>query len=622
MSVSLFPYAFRENQREALRYLEGGIASSNLLLDAPTGFGKTPLILAALLQADEGRIIWAVKTGNETDRPVEELKVMSREAGESIFGLSFRGKRDMCLLAREKDIASYEGVSYLCKQKRDECSYHSSLDRLPVESIISQPRLYSEIMDLCSEAEVCPYYAQRRLVPYARLVSLSYNYVIHEGISWSIRRLIPFRSSYVVVDEAHNLRRAGNLYSDSITLGTMRFAVKELDQFHSTRSKQIERYIQDMLEAAEEVYDGMMEEDRQQVELDVQGFLARVEDRHQDYLGSMKRYGGIIHRRQLREGKSPHSSLHHLSQFWLDSLPVLEEKGVAFIATRKDGNLKIERWDMRSGEILKSRWGIFKRCLFCSGTLRPFKAFAKMVGLSDWRAKAFESNFGKESRTFLVRGLTAKGKKLSSDQVDSYLQALDCFLGLDVNVAIFSASYRIQKALLRGGLEDMVTQRGRQLFLEQAGMRGDHAREMLDGFKSSSTGVLCATARGRFAEGADFPGEELEGVFLVGVPFDRMNVHTRLYLDYYKSLYGKEEGTYLGYVVPALKRASQAIGRALRSEEDRAIFILGDERYENEAFFRLLPHYIRENLEIIHAADLKEELERAEKKVFTASSPD
>ncbi|MEM3506273.1 MAG: hypothetical protein QW589_03590 [Candidatus Bathyarchaeia archaeon] len=40
------------------------------------------------------RIIWAVRTGTETDRPIEELKTICKTFNlEELFGLSFRGKK-------------------------------------------------------------------------------------------------------------------------------------------------------------------------------------------------------------------------------------------------------------------------------------------------------------------------------------------------------------------------------------------------------------------------------------------------------------------------------------------------------------------------------------------------
>jgi DNA excision repair protein ERCC-2 len=71
-------------------------------INATTGFGKTPCILSALLPFRR-RIIWAVRTGNESDRPIEELKAIDERASRRFFGLSYRGKKDMCLLKEGMD---------------------------------------------------------------------------------------------------------------------------------------------------------------------------------------------------------------------------------------------------------------------------------------------------------------------------------------------------------------------------------------------------------------------------------------------------------------------------------------------------------------------------------------
>jgi DNA excision repair protein ERCC-2 len=166
---------------------------------------------------------------------------------------------------------------------------------------------------------------------------------------------------------------------------------------------------------------------------------------------------------------------------------------------------------------------------------------------------------------------------------------------LKTNLAIFSASYRIQEDLIKAGLKEIVENASRKFFIEYEGMSGTLSRKVLEEFKSCSKteekGVLVASATGRFAEGADFPGKELEGIFLVGIPFDRLTLRTKLYLKYYRKLYGRKGRRY-AYVIPALRRASQALGRALRNPEDKALLIAGDERYAKNSYLKLLPNWL------------------------------
>jgi len=141
-------------------------------------------------------------------------------------------------------------------------------------------------------------------------------------------------------------------------------------------------------------------------------------------------------------------------------------------------------------------------------------------------------------------------------------------------------------------------------------MKGDEARRLLDEFKlrgrKKRNGILIAPMGGRFTEGTDFPGEELEAIILVGIPFDKVTARTRKYIEYYEKLYGKEKGRYYAYVIPALRKASQAMGRALRSERDKAIIIAADTRYKR--YLELLPDYFTTSCVQVSIAEYKEKL--------------
>lgn len=608
--LSCFPYPLRDHQGNFISYIQHETRNKNVITNAATGFGKTPAILAALLPLalkHKRKIIWAVRTGNETDRPIEELKVITRNSKRKIFGLSYRGKKDMCLLMRDLKLKSeveHDDVSFLCKSKQRECKYLRNYESW--SGRVSGSKLYSEILEYCEAREICPYKLQGNLVYYADVVALNYNYVIDEAISWAMRDKIDYRTAFLVVDEAHNLQNAcSNLNSQQITLGTLKHAIREIASFSTPKAEEVKKILEQMQAYFKETLDGMQEED---AKFNVEGCIEKCShglDEFGAIIKSVSAYGGKIRKKQLEEGKAPRSSLHRLANFWSAVVANFNEEGIAFIATKEKKNLVVELWDMRSSVILKDRWKNFHRCIFCSGTIKPLDAFAETVGLEKYSGKVFPSPFTEKNVLAIVTmNLTTEGIGLSKEMAQNYLDAVNEFLSLNVNAAIFSASYRIQNTLLNAGLKRVIEKRKRKFFLEQQGMSGSAGRKILDGFKecghAKEKGVLCATMTGRFAEGADFPGKELEGIFLVGVPFDRMSTRTRLYLDYYQHLYGKERGTFLGYIVPALRRASQALGRALRSKEDSAVFVLGDKRYKG--FISLLPDFVQGNYKLVEDA--------------------
>jgi len=310
-------------------------------------------------------------------------------------------------------------------------------------------------------------------------------------------------------------------------------------------------------------------------------------------LDRAKALGEFIRRKMLEEGKRPRSSLYRLAIFWKKALELEGLEGIAFIAEKERDNLRLNIWDMRSAQILASRWPVFKRCIFCSGTLEPIDAFAEVVGLDDYYPIKVPPIYNPRNlRIYLLSDVSTKGEELSEKMAARYVEAIVKFLKkVNVNTAVFTASYRVQERLVWSGLKEKIKDLEYSVFEESRGMTGLKARQTLESFKKSRKAVLIAPMGGRFAEGADFPGEQLQAIFLVGIPFEKPTTRTQLYLDYYSKLYGKEKGRLYGYTIPAIKRAAQALGRALRSPDDKAIFVLGDKRYKK--YMNLLPEYVK-----------------------------
>lgn len=610
MYQKIFPYKFREYQKEFLDFIISNVDKKNLVLNAVTGFGKTPLILSALLPkaVEEGRkIIWIVRTGNEIDRPIEELKKIVEKNGVNIFGFSFRGKKDMCLLIKDIGIRGkidYEDAKYICDVHKSDCIYYKNLPE-KVFYQFKEPKLYSQILSECKSLGVCPYYFQLKILSQATVVSLSYNYILNESIRWIVDYGLRLRKSFLVVDEAHNLQNVCmSLNSDQVSETSIERALKEARTFYPKGGEVIDflKYFLSILR----LEGRRIGEDK---EFDFKKFVQDFGyERLLDLIKRIHRLGSMVRMDRFRKNRVPRSSLYHLSEFLKKSVENMNVDGVAFILTKdKKAKVKLEMIDMRVSEFLSKVWSISYRSIFCSGTLNPIDDFAKVIGLENYVGQSFPSIFSeKNAYTLITTYLTTKGEELEEDMARSYLNSIHAFIkNVNENVAIYASSYRILETLLKVGLEKIVSENGRRLFLEQEGMSGKKGRELLDGFKkcakSERKGVLCATAFGRFAEGVDFPGKELEGIFLVGIPFERLNIKTKLYIKYFQKVYGKREGKYYAYILPALKRASQALGRALRSKEDRALFVLGDRRYKR--YLNLLPDFVTKNYKLVKNVD-------------------
>lgn len=594
--MEIFPYKFRKYQKDLIEFIEKNSDRYNICIQAPTGFGKTIIVLSSLIKKNK-KIVWVVRTGTETDRPIEELKIINDKKGKKYSGLSFRGKRDMCLYIndklKEKDL-NYDDVSFFCEKNRKNCPYYRNLQDF--NSILRKPMLYSEILEFSKINNICPYYYQRKIAPYVDVLSINYNYIINRNILYSLKNILDISDSYLVVDEAHNLQFASmNINSDYISTVSIDRAINELETIDSEKRRDAWEFLND-LRLIISRYIGK----KREMEIDFEEFINRIKNLD-DGMDLLNELGTKVRNKMLKEGKRPASSIHHISEFLERSIDMMYTEGIVFFIKRERNACSIERWDMRSSAVLAPLWKNFRSNIFMSGTLEPINGFADVIGLGNYKAIRIDYEIKTDKiKSFILYGLSTKGERISKDMVRKYETALKHFIEKlkDRNIAIFSASYRIQDVLINLVPQDVKE----RIFIEKEGMSGNESRRIMDSFKkmaySDKKGILFASASGRFAEGADFPGKELEAVFLAGIPFEKLTLKTEIYIKYFENIYG-ENGRYYAYVVPALRRASQALGRVIRSENDYGIFVLADERFSKEEYFNLLPSYIKNNSKLI-----------------------
>ncbi len=591
--LNFFPYKPRGDQRKIINKIyKLASQGKKILFQAPTGYGKTPVVLAALLPLalEYGiPIIWAVRTGGETDRVIEELEVIAGK-NQRLFGLSFRGKKDMCLLARDMDINDYESVSELCKRRKNKCPYYERLSMISLGSNLKKPLYFSEMLELGRKEEFCPYYAQFRLIEKAIVVSLSYNYVLSDYMYWPIRRYLVRDGAFLVMDEAHNIDKALNsLNSITITLGTIERAEKEALEvpIGGTTKKELIQLIKDIKDVFLKEKEELKGEDDI---LDVYRILDIIGD--YESLTLLEKAANKIINMRLSMRKAPRSSLRRLKAFLETIYEFHNEPGLAFVKYIDKGKIYFEANDMRVAEILSEKWEDYESIIFMSGTLKPYEAFMDVVGVPD--GEVVEASFEIPEENVLpiiVRGVSTKGEELSEVMKERYSALLrEIIKNVDVNIAIFMASYRILEELEKSVIETAKSKNAK-IFIEREGMRGDEISKIYREFTKSRGGILVGVLGGKFAEGMDYPGQTLEGILIVGIPFDRINKRTQLRIEYYEKIYGSEKGRYYSYVVPALRKVAQAMGRAIRSPEDRAFIIAADERFTYPVYFNLLPEF-------------------------------
>jgi Rad3-related DNA helicase len=94
---------------------------------------------------------------------------------------------------------------------------------------------------------------------------------------------------------------------------------------------------------------------------------------------------------------------------------------------------------------------------------------------------------------------------------------------------------------------------------------------------------------GSFSEGIDLPGGELIGAIVVGTGLPGITSERNILRDYYETT--RERGYDYAYTYPGMNRVLQAAGRVIRTETDRGVIVLIDDRWATDSYKMLYPDH-------------------------------
>ncbi len=94
---------------------------------------------------------------------------------------------------------------------------------------------------------------------------------------------------------------------------------------------------------------------------------------------------------------------------------------------------------------------------------------------------------------------------------------------------------------------------------------------------------------GIFAEGIDYVGKSLIGAIVIGVGMPQANTEQQLIQQDYDNM--QMNGFDFAFRFPGLTRVKQSAGRVIRSELDRGVIVLIDNRFSQPVYLQQLPSH-------------------------------
>ncbi|HRO60004.1 MAG TPA: helicase C-terminal domain-containing protein, partial [Burkholderiaceae bacterium] len=129
------------------------------------------------------------------------------------------------------------------------------------------------------------------------------------------------------------------------------------------------------------------------------------------------------------------------------------------------------------------------------------------------------------------------------------------------------------------------------VWLQTPSMDADGRSAFLARFTEHGQGIGFAVLGGVFSEGVDLPGQRLIGAFVATLGLPQVNAVNEQMKRAMARHFGANKGYDYIYLYPGLRKVVQAAGRVIRSEQDRGVVFLIDDRYRRAKVRALLPQW-------------------------------
>ncbi|MHA1462997.1 MAG: helicase C-terminal domain-containing protein [Candidatus Heimdallarchaeota archaeon] len=614
--IDIFPYDdIRPIQDELISTIYSALkAKKNVVIEGANGLGKTVAALTACIPIARERnlqIIHVCRTNKQADRVISELKEIAKET--DVSGLSIRGRREMCphpIIEKHADDAATASV--LCNQlkKLKKCEYHNRMDekspnfRNVMKILEGVPSTSTEINNLCRENRLCSYELILKLVEKVDVVAASYQYLFNPPIRDIFLNKVNRSMSelLLIVDECHNIIDASlSISSDQLSIFSLRQALKEIKAFNYPQFLRLVRALTSVLEEEQVRSDVEKKIDARAILLKVSREIGATIDL--DYVDKLISAGMKIQRENLSRNKPPRSYIHRIGQFLRRF--VLTKSRTEFLHLITSYRTRMDGWSVRFEVVsLDARFTTkhvleyVSNSVHISGTIEPIDSYSKIVGLDKLplEAKVLDSPYSEKNvQGYVIDRISTRLADRTPENYKKMCEIIgEAANNTPSNSGIFTASYVVLKGLLDAGVESYLD---KPFFYEQRKMTSSANDRLINEYKSLSTrggAVLMGVLGGRSSEGADFPGKQMNTCIIAGIPYARPTTRIESQIGYLEEHFPKKGREY-GYVIPAIRRASQAAGRPIRSINDRGLIIFLDYRFGQSYTARFLPAWLRQN---------------------------
>ena len=572
-----FPFPYRKGQRElAVSVYRTILRKKKLFIQAPTGVGKTISTVFPAVKA----------VGEELGEKIFYLtaKTITRTVAEQ----AFKTLREQNLKFKVITLTAKEKICF-CEETScnpDDCPYAKGhFDRVNdavYELLMQEDVMSREVLEAqARKHKVCPFEMALDVSTWVDGVICDYNYVFDPDAR--LRRFFAEGGAggyLFLIDEAHNLvERGRQMYSAELCKEDF-LAVKKLVKGEAPRFAK-------RLEACNKILLAMKKECENYKVLDnISHFGIQL----MNVLSETDRYLEECVDKEVRETVL---DFYFQVRSFLNIYDGLDENYVIYTEYQENGRFVLKLLCVNPAANLQKCLDKGNSAVFFSATLLPIQYYKRLLSTEkDNYAVYIDSSFDTKKR-LLMNGVDVstryamRSREMYQRYATYIFRVVKAKMG---NYLIFFPSYRFMEdvyqeftQLLASDEEEM------ELVIQQKHMDEEERENFLRAFEMGREKSLIGfgVLGGIFSEGIDLTNEKLIGTLIIGTGLPQVCNEREILKSYFdqKGLYGFD----YAYRYPGMNKVLQAAGRVIRTEDDRGVILLLDERFQREKGKEIFP---------------------------------
>jgi len=574
-----FPYSdIRDGQDVIMRGVSSAIDENRpAFINAPTGIGKTSAVLypalKSLARGKAERIFYLTSKNSLHSVVIDTCRQMEKN-GCKVRVLSLVSRNKLC-------------PSGKCNRK--ECqrlSGHSDRLKMALYELLTKETYFTyDILKRYAENHsVCPFELARHSAQFSDVVICDYNYIFDPDVS-RVNLFTSKGSDVLLVDEAHNLvERLKEMHSAVLFVDK----ISEISSFFKNKNTEFFSACEKFINSVEEIHSDDL-------------FQAEPLDRNSidNILITsnifFEAFQSLVGAREFADyfSESSDVSLDTVNKLFatvkkfISLFEVINDNYIVFFDEK--GNVRILLVD--TGATVRKVCKKMGHGIFFSATLSPEEYYRHMLGAAKKDVYInLTSPFPIENFKIVSYALSTRYSERGVTLPEVVDVIYNTVLAKAGNYMVFAPSYSYLSALCA---EFSKTHPEIDVIIEKSGMNSNDKDLFVKRFENASdkTMVAFAVMGGNFSEGIDLSGDRLLGAIIVGLGVLPPERSRELTAGYFNDRFF--DGVKFAYVYPGMNKVFQAGGRVIRSESDKGVLVVVDDRFLTEDYIENLPEFWR-----------------------------